>query len=191
MIRHYTKWDDQPASPQAAVESVLRANQIARSAPRGPVYICLDAGACRKQPLTEKVSIPDPARFAPAPSPAVAHASMVKAMNAIDKAKFPLILMGRVSRKQADWDRRVRFAETVGAAVLDQQQRPGFFSDDPSAASRRALFAPEQGGDGVDRESGPDPQHGLARPRRRAAPRPRQSADPGARGQDDYPLFDG
>ena len=44
MIRDYTKWDDQPASPQAAVESVLRANQITRSAPYGPVYICLDAG---------------------------------------------------------------------------------------------------------------------------------------------------
>ncbi|HUF43273.1 MAG TPA: thiamine pyrophosphate-binding protein [Verrucomicrobiae bacterium] len=117
MIRHYTKWDDQPASPQAAVESVLRANQIARSAPCGPVYVCLDV-SLQEEPLTEKVSVPDPARFAPAPSPAVAHASIVKALNAIDKAKFPLILMGRVSRKQADWDRRVRFAETVGAAVL-------------------------------------------------------------------------
>ncbi|HEX2932003.1 MAG TPA: thiamine pyrophosphate-dependent enzyme, partial [Candidatus Binatia bacterium] len=30
----------------------------------------------------------------------------------------PLILMGRVSRKQADWDRRVRFAEAIGAAVM-------------------------------------------------------------------------
>ena len=32
VVRDYTKWDDQPASPQAAVESVLRANQITRSA---------------------------------------------------------------------------------------------------------------------------------------------------------------
>jgi benzoylformate decarboxylase len=117
MIRNYTKWDDQPASPQAAVESVLRANQITRSAPHGPVYICLDVGL-QESPLTEDVSIPDPARFAPAPSPAVPHASVLKALKAIDKAKFPLILMGRVSRKQADWDRRVRFAEAIGAAVL-------------------------------------------------------------------------
>src|SRR5688572_28974728 len=117
MIRHYTKWDDQPASPQAAVESVLRANQITRSAPTGPVYVCLDVGL-QEEPLTEKVLIPDPARFAPAPSPAVPHASVLAALKAIDKAKFPLILMGRVSRKQADWDRRVRFAEMIGAAVL-------------------------------------------------------------------------
>ena len=117
MIRNYTKWDDQPASPQAAVESVLRANQITRSAPYGPVYICLDAGL-QESPLTEEVSVPDPARFAPAPSPAVPHASVLRALKAIDKAKFPLILMGRVSRKQADWDRRVRFAEVIGAAVM-------------------------------------------------------------------------
>ena len=74
MIRNYTKWDDQPASPQAAVESVLRANQITRSAPYGPVYICLDAGL-QESALTEEVSVPDPARFAPAPSPAVPPAS--------------------------------------------------------------------------------------------------------------------
>ena len=117
MIRNYTKWDDQPASPQAAVESVLRANQITRSAPYGPVYICLDAGL-QESPLTEEISVPDPARFAPAPSPAAPHASVLKALKAIDKAKFPLILMGRVSRKQADWDRRVRFAEAIGAAVM-------------------------------------------------------------------------
>ena len=117
MIRNYIKWDDQPASPQAAVESVLRANQIARSAPFGPVYVCLDVGL-QESPLTDDVSIPDPARFAPAPAPAVPRDSILKSLKAIEKAKFPLILMGRVSRKQADWDRRVRFAEAIGAAVL-------------------------------------------------------------------------
>jgi benzoylformate decarboxylase len=117
MIRNYTKWDDQPASPQAAVESVLRANQITRSVPHGPVYICLDVGL-QESELTDQVSIPDPARFAPAPTPAVPHGAVMKAVKAIDQAKFPLILMGRMSRKQEDWDRRVRFAEAVGAAVL-------------------------------------------------------------------------
>ena len=126
IVRDYTKWDDQPASPQAAVESVLRANQITRSAPYGPVYICLDAGL-QESSLTEEISIPDPARFAPAPSPAAPRDSVLKALKAIDKAKFPLILMGRVSRKQADWDRRVRFAEAIGAAVLTSSNDPAAF----------------------------------------------------------------
>ena len=126
IIRDYTKWDDQPASPQAAVESVLRANQIARSVPYGPVYICLDAGL-QEAPLTEGVAIPDAARFAPPPPPAAPRESVLKVLDAIDKAKFPLILMGRVSRKQADWDRRVRFAEAIGAAVLTSSNDPAAF----------------------------------------------------------------
>jgi benzoylformate decarboxylase len=52
---------------------------------------------------------------------------VVKALEASDKAKFPLILMGRVSRKQADWDRRVRFAEAIGAAVLTSSNDPAAF----------------------------------------------------------------
>jgi len=126
IIRDYTKWDDQPASPQAAVESVLRANQITRTPPYGPVYICLDAGL-QESPLAEEISIPDPARFAPPPSPAAPRDSVLTALKAIDKAKFPLILMGRVSRKQADWDRRVRFAEAIGAAVLTSSNDPAAF----------------------------------------------------------------
>jgi benzoylformate decarboxylase len=126
IVRDYTKWDDQPASPQAVVESVLRANQITRSVPYGPVYICLDAGL-QESPLTEAISIPDAARFAPPPPPAAPRDSVTKALKAIDKAKFPLILMGRVSRKQGDWDRRVRFAETIGAAVLTSSNDPAAF----------------------------------------------------------------
>jgi len=126
IIRDYTKWDDQPASPQAAVESVLRANQITRSVPYGPVYICLDAGL-QESALSEEISIPDPARFAPALPPAAPRSSLLSVLKAVDKAKLPLILMGRVSRKQADWDRRVRFAEALGAAVLTSSNDPTAF----------------------------------------------------------------
>src|ERR1700733_9907319 len=41
LIRHYTKWDDQPASVAAAQESILRAWKIIQTAPRGPAYVCL------------------------------------------------------------------------------------------------------------------------------------------------------
>jgi benzoylformate decarboxylase len=126
IIRDYTKWDDQPASPQAAVESVLRANQITRSAPYGPVYICLDAGL-QEAPLSEEIAIPDAARFAPSPSAAVPQDSLRKAVRAIEQSKFPLILAGRVSRRQADWDNRVRFAEAIGAAVLTSSNDPSAF----------------------------------------------------------------
>ena len=126
IVRNYTKWDDQPASPQAAVEAVLRANQITRTAPRGPVYICLDAGL-QEAALAEEILVPDVARFAPAPSPAVPQRQLEQALKAIGAAKFPLILMGRVSRKQEDWNRRVRFAEAIGAVVLTSSNDPASF----------------------------------------------------------------
>src|SRR5262249_17963963 len=106
--------------------SVLRANQITRSVPHGPVYICLDAGL-QESSLAEEISIPDAARFAPAPPPAAPHSAVLKVLKALDKAKFPLILMGRVSRKQKDWDRRVKFAEMISAAVLTSSNDPTAF----------------------------------------------------------------
>src|SRR5687768_16799905 len=44
LIRNFTKWDNQPGSPAAAMEALLRAAQIARTAPRGPVYVNLEVG---------------------------------------------------------------------------------------------------------------------------------------------------
>src|SRR5262249_6090692 len=66
-IRSIIKWDDQPSSPQALVESMCRANIATRSAPTAPVYICLDAGL-QEQRLDKLPDWPDVARFA-APEP--------------------------------------------------------------------------------------------------------------------------
>ena len=55
LVRGYTKWDDQPASPLAAREAVLRANWIANTAPRGPTYVNLDA-EMQESKLSEPVA---------------------------------------------------------------------------------------------------------------------------------------
>src|SRR4051794_26350013 len=55
IVRSYVKWDDQPASPAAAREALLRAAWLAQAAPMGPVYVNLDAGmqeARLAEPLT-------------------------------------------------------------------------------------------------------------------------------------------
>ena len=43
LVREYTKWDDQPASPGAAREAIMRGTWIANTVPQGPVYINFDA----------------------------------------------------------------------------------------------------------------------------------------------------
>ncbi|MBU3731478.1 MAG: thiamine pyrophosphate-binding protein, partial [Beijerinckiaceae bacterium] len=58
LIRGYTKWDNQPGSVEAALESLVRAHQIAVTAPAGPTFVCLDA-ALQEEPLTALPEMPN------------------------------------------------------------------------------------------------------------------------------------
>src|SRR5205807_2276569 len=64
LVRPYTKWDDQPASPEAAREALLRAWWMTQSAPMGPVYVNLDAGM-QEAPLGDPLAPIDFSRFVP------------------------------------------------------------------------------------------------------------------------------
>jgi thiamine pyrophosphate-dependent acetolactate synthase large subunit-like protein len=44
LVRDFVKWDDQPTSLPAAIESLLRGWKLAQTEPKGPVYVCLDVG---------------------------------------------------------------------------------------------------------------------------------------------------
>src|SRR5712691_8362649 len=67
LVRDYTKWDNQPASVPAAYEAILRAAQIANTAPRGPTYINLDAGL-QEAKIGALPPLPDAKRYR-APDP--------------------------------------------------------------------------------------------------------------------------
>jgi thiamine pyrophosphate-dependent acetolactate synthase large subunit-like protein len=117
LIRNFTKWDDQPASVAAAAESLLRAHRMATTPPCGPVYVCFDA-ALQESRIGELPTLPsaDRARrpHAVAPDPEAAR----EAAELLIAAKNPVVLMGRTSRGEAEWQRRVKFAEALGAIVL-------------------------------------------------------------------------
>src|SRR6188474_1139876 len=68
LIRNFTKWDNQPGSPAAAAEAVLRAAQIAQTAPRGPVYVNLDV-AMQETKIGALPPMPDVSRYAPPQPP--------------------------------------------------------------------------------------------------------------------------
>jgi benzoylformate decarboxylase len=117
LIRQYTKWDDEPRSVGACMESMLRAWQIAATEPRGPTYVCLDV-ELQESRLTEEVKFPDVARFAPGEAPSPSADAVEQAAKLLAGAKKPVILMGRVSRREDDWAARIALAESLGAAVL-------------------------------------------------------------------------
>ncbi|MBI3375504.1 MAG: thiamine pyrophosphate-binding protein [Betaproteobacteria bacterium] len=117
LVRPFIKWDAQPASVQAACEALLRAAQIAETAPKGPVYVCFDAGL-QEARLDRLPPLPEPARYRP-PLPARPADERVRAAAQwLAGAQRPLILIGRVARSRDAWDERVALAEALGASVL-------------------------------------------------------------------------
>jgi thiamine pyrophosphate-dependent acetolactate synthase large subunit-like protein len=145
LVRGYTKWDDQPASPIAAREAVLRANWIANTAPRGPTYVNLDA-EMQEAKLAEPVAPIDARRFMPEVESA-APADVIKAAaELLRAAKHPVTLAGRVSRDLDAWNQRIALAERLGARVLtDLKIAASFPTDHPlhAGAPGGTVLSPE------------------------------------------------
>jgi thiamine pyrophosphate-dependent acetolactate synthase large subunit-like protein len=144
IIRNFIKWDDQPASLPAALEAIVRAWGMTRTAPCAPVYVCLDVDIQERE-LTgvtdvSALPIPDLAHY-PLPTPSrPSEADLLAARSLMQQSRRPLILVGRHSRGAEEWAMRVRFVESLGAAVLcDQKCGVGF----PSAHAR-FVAAPAQ-----------------------------------------------
>jgi thiamine pyrophosphate-dependent acetolactate synthase large subunit-like protein len=117
LIRNYTKWDNQPGSVAACAEALIRASQIAQTAPRGPVYVNFDV-AIQEQKLDSLPPLPDVARY-PVPQPAQPAAHLVaEAGRLLSSAKKPVMLAGRCSRSMDGWKARVALAEKLNVPVL-------------------------------------------------------------------------
>jgi thiamine pyrophosphate-dependent acetolactate synthase large subunit-like protein len=140
LVRDYTKWDNQPASVPAAYEALLRAVQIADTAPRGPTYVNLDA-ALQETKIGALPSLPDVSRYR-APESVLPKDDLVqKAAHLLSTAKSPAILAGRVSRSEAAWKARVALAEKLQARVFTDIKTPAAFpTDHPLHAAPPATF---------------------------------------------------
>jgi thiamine pyrophosphate-dependent acetolactate synthase large subunit-like protein len=135
LIRNFIKWDDQPSSIGAAQEAVLRANMIAQTAPRGPVYLNFDL-ALQEDEIAAVPPMPDILRFAPPASPEPGGALVRQAAELLARAERPVMLMGRASRDVAAWQRRVALAEAIGALVMtDRKAGAAFPTDHPLHAA--------------------------------------------------------
>jgi thiamine pyrophosphate-dependent acetolactate synthase large subunit-like protein len=129
LVRTFTKWDDQPGSAAAAEESLLRAAQLAELAPRGPVYVNLDAALQEAEldPAYVRRSVHRvPRATVSHPSPA----AVADAVALLDDAASPVFLLGRASRRTDDWDRRIELAERLGAPVLTDIRYAAAFPTD-------------------------------------------------------------
>ena len=143
LVRPYTKWDDQPASPGAAREALMRAVWIAQTAPMGPVYVNFDA-EMQEAKLAEPVPPIEAARFMPPVTSAADAATVAKAAALLKGAKSPVILIGRTSRNEDAWNARVRLAEAIGARVItDLKVGASFPTDHPLHLGAPSVLTPD------------------------------------------------
>ena len=142
LIRNYSKWDDQPASVEAALGSLARAHSITSQAPSAPVYVCLDV-SLQEQPLPAPPMIPDVRRDRSPRSHGPDAVAVGTTLEFLREARRPLFLLGRLGRDQQDWDRRVALAERYGALVISDLKNGAVFpARHPLQPSPPGIFLP-------------------------------------------------
>ena len=145
MIRHYTKWDDEPGSVEAALESITRAYKMSTTAPYGPTYVVLDV-AMQEEKLAAPLPMPKLERFE-APALVEPNAAEIKrAVEIMKNAKKPLIIVGRMSRDLDAFNERIALAEALNARVITDFKAGSVFpTGHPAHVGRSAAKATEEG----------------------------------------------
>jgi thiamine pyrophosphate-dependent acetolactate synthase large subunit-like protein len=129
LIRNYTKWDNQPGSVAATSEALLRAAQIAQTAPRGPVYVNLDV-SIQEQKLEALPPLPDVNRYSVPKPPQPPGDLIAQAAELLSSAKNPVMLAGRCSRSMDAWNARIALAEKLDLPVLTHIKLAAAFPTD-------------------------------------------------------------
>ena len=176
LIRPYAKWDDQPASVEAALDSLARAYSITRPGavradlrlPRREPAGAAAARRRRRSPTSAGTARrgrtgPTPPRSRPRWSFSARRAARCSCS-------------AGCSRDEQDWDRRVALAERYGALVISDLKNGAVFpTGHPLHPNPPGIFLPAASA-AADRRRRPDRQPGLDRPgrddRRGGRPRP-------------------
>lgn len=129
VIRPYCKWDDQPISPDGALNAISRGMSITKTLPRAPVYINCDTILFEEEhePSTDQLidGTPDQTEL-----PGLTEEQLERLKSAISSSKKIVILLGRLNRNQNNFDNRIRLAEGLSATVITDLRTGSTFPTD-------------------------------------------------------------
>jgi thiamine pyrophosphate-dependent acetolactate synthase large subunit-like protein len=118
-VRDFVKWDDQPMSVAAAVESVQRALLLATSAPEAPTYVCLPVEV-QEDPVEGTVGV-SPMR--PIGRAAPASEAIEEVLRLIASSRRPVVVADRAADRPGAFEALAELAMAIGAPVLDRGGR--------------------------------------------------------------------
>lgn len=136
IIKDWVKWTDEPPTANATIKSILRAKQIAGTAPQGPVYVSIDTHV-QEQPIDDTLEPFDPAlprHRAPPPMGANEHA-LHEAAETIVKAEFPVLVGGRFGMYESERAALIELLDLTGAGGLNDRAIFCWPSDHPQNLS--------------------------------------------------------
>ncbi len=117
-VRNFVKWDDQPASVEASVESLIRGYNLVTSEPLGPVYICFDADV-QEQKLEKPYNLPDFSQY-PKPTRLQADQSALEEVaSLLINAENPVVLADFLGRSDEAVQGLIQLAESLSIPVIN------------------------------------------------------------------------
>ena len=116
IVRPYMKYDNELRSARNVKPIVHRSLQIAQSDPKGPVYIVGAREVMEEETEAVAIDAADWPPIAPAPLPDAAVADLIEA---VQKARRPLIVTSYLGRNPAALTELVRFCRRLGVGVLE------------------------------------------------------------------------
>ncbi len=124
-VRDYVKWDDQPADLASLPESFARAWATTRSAPPGPVYLCIDV-TIQEDEVPARFDAGPIAGY-PLPTPPAAAAGDVAALaHRLREAELPVLVTDYAGDTETGFASLRELAELLHAPVVDFGARFSF-----------------------------------------------------------------
>lgn len=145
IIRQYIKWDDQPHSANAAAASLAHGYVSTASKPCAPVYICMDLGLQESSVDPKDIQFPETERLLQIRIPGPSADDVADVLAALEDARRPLLMLGRMSVSKSSWDERIQLAERFGANVItDLKQVSAFPTEHRLHAAAPSIFVTPQ-----------------------------------------------
>jgi len=122
LVRPIVKWDNEATTVDGVLDSIVRGYKIANTGPKGPVYIAFDVGL-QEQKLKKPLTVHDVDQncFQPPPPPAASSVVVDRVVDLLVRARYPLIVGGRVGYLPAATSPIKGLVELLGAAYRDDR----------------------------------------------------------------------